>query len=58
MSNPVLLCTHWDIDTYLKEIGLVIIYEIEVGDLNYQTYCLHNKNAKEEIKEWIEQKLK
>ena len=58
MSNPILLCTRWDTDTYPKEIGLVIDYEIEVDDLNYQTYDQHNQNAKEANKEWIEQKLK
>ena len=52
------LRTHWDDDTYPKEIGQVIIYEIEVDDLNYQTYYLHNQNAEEAKKEWIEQKLK
>ena len=35
-----------------------IVYEIEVEDLNYQIYYLHNENAKEANKEWIEQKLK
>ena len=58
MSNPLLLCTRWDTDTYPKEIGLVIVYEIEVDDLNYQTYYLHNQNAKEAKKEWIEQNFK
>ena len=58
VSNPILLCTRWDTNTYPKEIGLVIVYEIEVDDLNYQIYYLHNENAKEANKEWNEQKLK
>ena len=51
-STPMHL-THWDTDTYPKEIGQVIVYEIEVDELNYQTYYLHNQNAKDANKDWI-----
>ena len=53
VSNSVLLCTR-PIEILIhtqKKIGQVIVYEIEVDDLNYQTYYLHNQNAKEAKKE-------
>ena len=58
MQTRVKFNTHWDTNTYPKEIGQVIVYEIEVDNLNYQTYYLHNQNAKDANKDLIEQKLK
>ena len=46
--------TRWDANTYPKEIGQAIIYDIEVDNLNCPTYYLHNQNAKNENKEWIQ----
>ena len=42
MQTRVKFNTRWDTNTYPEEIGQVIIYEIEVDNLNYQTYYLHN----------------